>query len=162
MRRSQIISIAIVLVAIVLAVVFHRPRMLPVSQCSDIYRQYYKTDGIQATFIKDYDLGDSVTVDVTILQATDSTAWNRLLGDFHVMVDSVAIAMKQRSADETWMTTTSLFPKGHVGAPPDTVLTNNDFLMVYYPRKSLYVFDIRQEKQFYTILSYKYKKYKNQ
>lgn len=162
MRRSQIISIAIVLAAVVLALLLHRPRMLPVSKCSDIYKEYYKAEGIMATFVKDYDLGDSVSVDVTILQATDSGAWNSLLADFHVMTDSVVAAMKQRNADETWMTTTSLFPKGHKELPPDSILTNNDFLIAFYPRQTLYVFHLSQEKQFYTILSYKYRKYTNQ
>lgn len=160
MKRSQIISIAIVLIAIVLSVLLHRPRMLPLKECSDIYREYYKTEGIQATFVKDYDLGDSVTVDVTILQAIDSLAWHSLLCDFHVVTDSAF--RPSRDEAEVMFTSTGLFPKGCKGQPPASVLTGNDMFIVHYPRNTVYIFHLCDERQFNTIIRYKYKKLSKQ
>ena len=151
MRRSQIISIAIVLAGIVLAVVLHRPRMLPVSKCSPVYREYYKTDGINAAYIKSYPLNDSVGVAVTILEATDSAAWDTLLRDF--CFSQIVIERIQKSTKSVF---SKLTPQGHYDQPPDSVMANNDMIIVYPRVKSLYVLDLESDAQLDAIMKYKY------
>lgn len=41
-------------------------------------------DGVDATFIKDFKVNDTVFVDVTLLEAIDSTGWDILKTDFKV------------------------------------------------------------------------------
>lgn len=60
------------------------PRTVPFDQCSDVYKRYAKMDGVDATFIKDYKVNDTVFVDVTLLEAIDSTGWDILKKDFEV------------------------------------------------------------------------------
>lgn len=60
------------------------PRTVPFDQCSDLYKQYVAVEGINATYIKDYKVNDTVFVDVTLLEAIDSTGWDILKKDFEV------------------------------------------------------------------------------
>ncbi len=62
------------------------PRTVPFDQCSDLYKQYVAVEGINATYIKDYKVNDTVFVDVTLLEAIDSTGWEILKRDFDVPV----------------------------------------------------------------------------
>ncbi|MBR4506765.1 MAG: hypothetical protein IKP21_08325, partial [Bacteroidales bacterium] len=56
------------------------PRSLPPEECSELYRAYMDTPGVDATFIRGFQVNDTVSVDVTLLQTTDSAGWATLLG----------------------------------------------------------------------------------
>ena len=60
------------------------PRPLPPEECSELYRTYKDTPGVDATFIKDFHVNDTVYVDVTLLQATDSAGWETLVQGFSI------------------------------------------------------------------------------
>lgn len=60
------------------------PQVVPFSQCSDVYKRYADMDGVDATFIKDYKVNDSVCVNVTLLQANDLVSWNIIAKDLNV------------------------------------------------------------------------------
>lgn len=84
-RRSLIITLAVCLLAVAVAFVVKRcPRTVPFEQCSELYQRYADREGIDASFIQGYRLNDSVRVDVTLLQATDSAAWGLLTADFKI------------------------------------------------------------------------------
>lgn len=83
MKRSWLITILVCLLLLGGGtIVILMPQVVPYSQCSDVYKQYADVDGIDATFIKDYKVNDTLTVNVTLLQATDSAGWARLQEDF--------------------------------------------------------------------------------
>ncbi len=85
MKRAWLITIIICLVILGGgAVVLLLPQVVPFSQCSDVYKRYAKMDGVDATFIKDYKVNDSIRVNVTLLQATDSVSWNIIAKDLNV------------------------------------------------------------------------------
>ena len=83
MKRSWLITaiVCLLLLGGGTAVIL-MPQVVPYSQCSDVYKHYAEVDGIDATFIKDYKVNDTLTVNVTLLQATDSAGWARLQEDF--------------------------------------------------------------------------------
>lgn len=79
MKPRHYIALALTLVGVALVVaMLLLPRPLPPDECSDVYRQYKDTPGIKASFIKDYPLDDTTTIDVTMLQAQDSIIWKDL------------------------------------------------------------------------------------
>ena len=47
-------------------------------QCSKLYWQYRGQEGIKATYVKQYPVDDTTLVDVTLLQATTDSAWEKL------------------------------------------------------------------------------------
>ena len=60
------------------------PRSVPFDQCSDIYQTYAHHPGIHASFIKDYRVNDTLFIDATLLEATDTSAWNMIAKDLNV------------------------------------------------------------------------------
>ena len=71
---------------------------------SDLYRRYEHADGISAAFIKDYRVSDAITLDVTLLQATDSAGWQQLTEDFEIPAESVESAAKSVAAGRNVLT----------------------------------------------------------
>lgn len=66
------------------ALILGWPRTVPFEQCSEIYQKYANEEDIKASFIKDFKVNDTVFVDVTLLEAIDSTGWDILKKDFEV------------------------------------------------------------------------------
>ena len=60
------------------------PRTVPFDQCSPLYEHYADVEGVDASFIKDFRVNDTVFVDVTLLEAKDSAGWAMLKHDFSV------------------------------------------------------------------------------
>lgn len=85
MKRSWLITILFCLLLLGGGgAVLILPQVVPFSQCSDVYKRYAKMDGVDATFIKDYKVNDSVCVNVTLLQANDLVSWNIIAKDLNV------------------------------------------------------------------------------
>lgn len=60
-------------------------RFFPSNETSEIYQCYAGSEGIDAAYVTDYRVNDSLFVDVTLLQATTDSAWRGLMKDFNVM-----------------------------------------------------------------------------
>ena len=131
------------------------PRVVPRSQCSDLYRRYADTDGVDATFIKDYQLlctfgahaGDTVPVAVTMLAARTDAAWDMLRRDFRIVTPD---SIHSTAAPVSFM----FAPRGNYAAPADTALLNNDIVMVSYASRTVAVFSLESEEQINAIVSY--------
>ncbi|MBR3487820.1 MAG: hypothetical protein IKH33_00735 [Bacteroidales bacterium] len=87
MKRTDYITLLICLLAVGVALVVVRcPRTVPWEQCSEVYKKYSQMDGINAAYIKDYRINDTLTVAVTLLEATTDSGWAVLQEDFNVPV----------------------------------------------------------------------------
>ncbi|MBQ9864883.1 MAG: hypothetical protein IJM33_06035 [Bacteroidales bacterium] len=65
------------------------PRQLPERKCSEVYRRYAHAEGVEAAFVKDFPINDTVAVDVTLLRACDSAGWVYLMESFHISEEMV-------------------------------------------------------------------------
>lgn len=84
-KTSWLITILVCLLIIVGGgAVVLCPRIVLPSQCSEVYKRYSKADGIDATFIKDYRVNDTLCINATLLEATDTSAWNMIAKDLNV------------------------------------------------------------------------------
>jgi hypothetical protein len=54
----------------------------PQRHVSDLYRRYHNADGIAASYIHNFPVNDTLTLDVTLLEATTDSAWQALCADF--------------------------------------------------------------------------------
>ena len=74
--RKRILAAAMA-VAVVAATLAFRlwPRTLSPVQCGEPYRRYAGSDIVRASFIKDKRINDSVSVDVTLLEAVGDSGW---------------------------------------------------------------------------------------
>jgi hypothetical protein len=85
MKRKVIIPLVVFLAILGIgAATKYRPHTVPWEECSEVYRQYATTDGVRASFLKNYPLNDTVTVDVTLLESTDTSGWQKLYNDFNL------------------------------------------------------------------------------
>ena len=68
----------------VITLVYRWHRVFPTGEVSEIYATYAGIEGVEASFVKNYRVNDSVTVDVTVLEAKSDTAWTMLKDDYGV------------------------------------------------------------------------------
>lgn len=127
-------------------------RELPLSQCSDLYRQYAGRTDIQATFVKDFHVNDSVALDVTLLTATDSLGWAVLRRDFSLPDEVIEVQEMTNKRSVNFF----LAPKNNYSAPMDTTdICNNDLVTMCVKDRTVMVFDIKNRNQITAIMLYK-------
>lgn len=160
-KPKQFLLPAIIFLAIVLVALAVRlwPRTVPFDQCSDLYKQYANVEGIDATFIKDYKANDTVFVDVTLLEATDSVSWTTLKKDFEVPDPSPDLQQFIDSGED--LIYVKLIPKTTAS---DTILNPypNDVLAISPLNRTLTIFHIANAEEKHAVLHHNYKKTINQ
>ena len=90
------------LAVVVMVVVARCPRTVPLHKCSEVYQRYVGHEGIDAAYIQDFPVNDTLTVAVTLLQAADSAGWEYLLQEFNIPADMV-VAAKANPAFDIWV-----------------------------------------------------------
>ncbi len=131
---------AITFLAVVLVALAVRlwPRTVPFDQCSEVYKRYAKMDGVDATFIKDYKVNDTVFVDVTLLEAKTDSAWNALLHDFNITPPPrEVIEITDDGCIDIWAA-----PKKDYSLPMDSFPSNNDLIAIQWTERKISVFSI--------------------
>lgn len=88
MKKNTCITLAIIFVGLAVCVGFFLfPRQLSPEECGELYRHYQDSEGIEASFVKDFRVNDTLAVDVVLLEATTDSAWCELLLDFGASED---------------------------------------------------------------------------
>lgn len=133
------------------ALILGWPRTVPFDQCSDLYKQYVAVEGINATYIKDYKVNDTVFVDVTLLEAIDSTGWDILKRDFEVA--PLPPELQQLVDNGEDLVFTKSIPKSEM----DKSDFPNDLLAISHMIHTVTVFHINSEIEKYAVLNHNYK-----
>ena len=142
-------TIALVAVAVFLVVVgvwkMWR-RTVPLEECSGIYQHYHDNPHIAATFLKDFRVNDTVTVDVTLLEAKDDEGWEEMREKINIkpIPQEVYEILGEEAEEDVWVW---LAPKNNYHLPMDDILLNNDVLSVSRKKKQLCIFETVSEKQ---------------
>ena len=129
------------------------PQVVPFSQCSDVYKRYAKMDGVDATFIKDYKVNDTVFVDVTLLEAKDSAIWATLKKDFDIPNPSPDF--QQRIDTGKNLIYTKIIPKATVLDTLQNSYTKN-LLAISHLNRSLIVFHTKNKAEEHAVLFYNF------
>lgn len=139
MKRSWLITILVCLLILGGGgAVLLLPQVVPFDQCSDVYKRYAKMDGVDATFIKDYKVNDTVFVDVTLLEARSDSAWNVLLHDFNITPPPrEVIEITSDGCIDIWAA-----PKKDYSLPMDSFPLNNDLIAISWTERRISVFSI--------------------
>ena len=84
-RKDRIINALIISFVIGVGfLVWFLPPAIAYWRSSEVYKRYSKVEGVRATYIKDFRVNDTVTVGVTLLEATTDSGWAVLQEDFEV------------------------------------------------------------------------------
>ncbi len=82
-RCFAVLSVSLLLAGVILLVHFW-PRLSLFREGGVYYQRYREKEGYKTVFVKDLRVNDSVTVDVTVITAKDSVAWEALQRDFGI------------------------------------------------------------------------------
>ena len=86
-RKDRIINALIVVSVLVVGfVVWYLPPAIAYWRSSEVYKRYSRVEGVRATYVKDYRINDTLTIGVTLLEATTDSGWAVLQEDFNVPV----------------------------------------------------------------------------
>lgn len=155
MKRSWLITILVCLLILGGGgAVLLLPQVVPFDQCSDVYKRYAKMDGVDATFIKDYKVNDSVVVSATMLEATTDSDWIILQHDFSIPI--IPKEYEEYFYADTYQLSLKLVPKKDPSLPMDSIILNNDLVAISYPKRLICFFSIENTSQLKAILRDKY------
>ena len=132
MKRRTVWLIRLLIIFVVVSgtrAVKYLPNMVAYRQSSEVYKRYCEVEGIRATYVKDYRVNDTLTIGVTLLQATDSAGWEYLLQEFNIPEDMKMLSaicdifewQAKRESPETRVTITK--------DDCDTCLTADDIVL---------------------------------
>lgn len=156
-RWITTILLALAVAAAVGVVVWRH--VLPMHHVSDFYRRYHNADGIAASYIHNFPVNDTVFVDVTLLEATDSVSWTTLKKDFEVPDPSPDLQQFIDSGED--LIYVKLIPKSTAS---DTILNPypNDVLAISPLNRTLTIFHIANAEEKHAVFHHNYKKTINQ
>ena len=156
MNKRQLIWTAVLVLAAaaVAALVKSCPMPLPDWMAGELVTRYAPSDGVSATFLRGKQIDDSLRVDVTVLQATDSAGWARLLNDFNV--SGITENQQKALGQGKDIICFKLFRKDNTPAPIDKEAVNN-VVAISYLKHAVCVYHTETHEQVDRILEYQIK-----
>lgn len=109
----------------------------PSHEVSEVYTKYADTEGLNVVFFKDFQINDTTFLDVTLIEAKTDSAWEILQTDFNVPIipNEYKELFANMNTVDCW-----LAPKGNYQLPMDSVLYNNDAIVVSRDEKKISIF----------------------
>lgn len=144
-RFWTVIVIIAVIEVLVIALVQQWKYIFPINEVSPLYEHYAAIAGIDATFIKDFRVNDSVFIDVTLLEAKDSANWAMLKRDFAVPELDSKICQHIYNKKELIFSQPLTLSHYPINIPSDTIIF--DELAISYYSHTLTIFHAKNEKE---------------
>ena len=158
MRRRWTITLLLTpLLLAVVALAVYRCHTVPLGQCSEVYRRYCDTPGIQASFIKDKQINDTLHLDMTLFKADDSAAFAALLramGNREEFIRDMA-TLREMFKDVEDVNKTGFIGdclRGHPGVQGTDDPTENEVVSYYPVMMWVAVFHTHTEEEFMAVL----------
>ena len=117
-------------------------------QASDVYYRYKDTPGVNAAYIKDYRVNDTLTISATVLEAIDSTSWEDMQNDFNVKLPDVVLKFMNGKLPKRDI---KLVPKYDYHLPMDSVFVNNDLIVTMRHSHIICIFHIENQEQYHAV-----------
>lgn len=143
--KNTYFTVFAVVVALSVAVpllVVHKPWGGTKVETSELYNRYADKEGIEASFIKDYRVNDSIFVDVTVLEATSLVGWRTLKTEFDI-IEAEDLPPEERDIFNAlygnFISMKRAIP-GKYNQAPDTNLWNDDVVAIERAEKRVTVF----------------------
>lgn len=146
------VAICVVTVAVVLCIKYV-PRAVPWEECSEVYKRYSRVEGVRATYVKDFRVNDTLTVGVTLLEATTDSGWATLQGDFGLPV--IPKEYEERLCGDSNKVSVKNYPKDAPLFSGDDTL-ENDLIAISRYRHTISHFEIQSKEQSELIMHKQY------
>lgn len=158
MKRHLPILLLLVLLGVgAVAVCKYWHVLHPAGEPSEVYRQYYKTPGIRAAYIRQMPINDTLRLDMTLFEAEDSAAFVGLLramgGREEFIQDMTKLKSMFEKTDNGYDTRHSgRCPRGHPTDPPDVDPNNNEVVSFFPVRMCIAIFHTHTQQEIQTVL----------
>lgn len=154
-KRMWLLTLALSLLAVLAAVAWRCwPRTVPLSKCSEVYQRYHDTPGIQASFIKNKQINDTLRLDMTILEAEDSLAFANMLKSMGKSDEYITdILSLGGNTDKCYSGT---FRRRELGSLGDSDDANNEVRSVFPVRMTVAIFHTRTAEELKAVLQKSY------
>ena len=136
------------------------PRTIPFDKCSESYKIYANNPSVEASFIKDFRINDTIFVDVTLLEAVDSNGWNILKHDF--CLPNLELVFQQNIEIKEDMIFVRVVNKDNYCESVDESIPECNILATSFTKHTLCVFNVSNLCERYAVLHYNYDKSTNQ
>ena len=131
--------------------------VVPYWQCSEVYKRYHKVEGVRATYVKNYPVNDTLTIGVTLLEATTDSGWAMLQRDFSITpIPPEVINLIDSNSVDLWLAS-----KRDYSRHKDSILSNNYLIAASRFKHKIAIFDIWSEEQLDAIYYYHFNKIQN-
>ena len=158
-KSNIIINILIVVVILGGASIFwYMQRTVPYWQCSEVYKRYKDVEGVRATYIKDFRVNDTLTIGVTLLEATTDSGWVFMTKEFNLSDEMLVVLEKLGML--VWKS-----PRGNLGimgaadgVERDMGLQddNMEIWVCSYCKKEFCIFHTLSRQEIEAVLNYNY------
>ncbi len=145
MKKNRYITLSIVLLCLLVALAggvrlfrYYLPHEGPTDA---LYEKYKDNPQVKASLLHDFRVNDTLAVDVTTLQATDSVGWETLKKDFHAFP---LPENNQKKIDQgVDVISIHLAPKTDPTLPMDTTdLLNNNVVAISRLHQTVSIFNV--------------------
>jgi len=147
----------VVLVAVVLLAVRLWPQTLRDDDCSPLYQRYCHVPGVEASYVKGFQINDTLAIDATLLHATDSASWERLREELNLPKPTPKTAESIKKGKDILLT--YLTKKGGTSQNMDKDnINNNDVVGVSYLYHSIGIYHTCSHEEIIATLDYNFEK----
>ena len=158
MKKKVIEIVLIIVVMLGSLACLQWPRMVPLEECSEVYRRYEGLDGIEVAYIQDFPVNDTLTMGVTLLEATTDTGWECLTKEIHMSDDMLTVL--ERFGMLMWMMPQDN-PKTRVeadgvGSDANHYDDNLEICACSYQKKNICIFHTHSRQEIMAVEQYNY------
>ena len=166
MNKRTCITLAIIAVGLaVCAGFFLFPRQLTPEECGALYQRYKDAEGIDASFIKDFPVNDTLATDALLLEAATDSAWCELLADFGMpksLIDRYTFDKKSLVSDGRNSITKFYMDKDNIKKRKSRKKPESRLVIASHTKRCICVFLTDEQKTKETISLTEIKKLKNE
>ena len=154
--RDVRLCLLLLLAALAAGLVLHScPRQLPAEQCSPVYQLYDGVEGIEASYIRNFPVNDTLSVPVTTLKATTDSAWALLQNDFKIKTPSSLIMDEIKKGNN--IISVRLISKKDI-TQMDTADGANDVMAYSFLNHIISIFHTHNQSEINSINNYNWQK----
>lgn len=132
----------------------------PRSDDAALSRHYNHIPGIKATYFKDYPINDTLSINVTLLQALDSAGWRTLRNDFNIAeLDPALQQLIDSGLDPLF---TLRVNKDDYTQSVDSTCPNSQLLAFSYKSQTVTLFHVTNKDELHAVIYHNIDKSINQ
>ncbi len=159
--KSLLCAAAFVLLAVAAVLVIkYWHHTLPAEECGEVYCRYSNRDDLKVSFLKDFRINDSTTVDVTTLTAKDSASWEALLREMNKSEGFIK-RMREAVNEGVYMLSEYNCEIGHPEKRVPFKAGCSWFVLLNPTEKTIYIFHILNREQVHIIIQNKVREVKD-